>query len=253
MDSTTISTIQAMAEVGFTVICAGLVIFYVVIANKRQNKREEERDKMLTSVVQSVLNQAIHKNEYNQEVDKTAENISNRVYEVIQNLREKSEGSRVSYIAYHNGTRDLVGSHFSQMSCRVESVVSGVPPLQLMMQHIPRAFLLNWCTMIRENKYKAIGWRDVNEIQKEFYQLYEFLKQRDTVAVLGKALLDAEDHVRGFILLEYTYQPNEADFEFAKTIIVEKAIKVAEQLLILDKEQEKCHNYINLIEKDKEG
>lgn len=250
MNQGMLELIKQMSEVGFTLVCAGLVIIYVVWNTKKQEKRDKARDDMLTGLIDTLVNERKKENDYNPSVDRTSEHISNRVYEIIVKLREMTEASRASFISYHNGTRDLLGSHFTQMSCRVESVVNGISPLQLTMQSIPRSFLLNWCSLIRERKEEAIGWLDIEEIRETEFQLYDFFTSRGTKGVLGKAVLDENSHVRGFILLEFTYKPSGEVFEKSKELMHDKSIKVSEQLILLDKEQEKCSGYINLIEKE---
>lgn len=234
MDLGTIEMIKAMSEVGFLVICAGLFVIYGVTMNKRQQKFE---DRLIDKVLGS---------RYSPEMDKTSENITNRIFDILTKLRKSVNGSRASYIAYHDGTRDLAGCHFDQMSCRVESVLDGITPLQLNFQHIPRSFLINWCNMVREQKGVVVGWRDIEELKQSDYALYDFLKNRGTVSVLGKALLDSEDNVRGFLMLEYSYNPSDEDYKKAHECMVDKAIKVGEQLIILDKEQKETEYKSNL-------
>lgn len=230
MNMEMIELIKAMSEVGFLAVCGGLIVLYFIVMNKRQQKFEDR-------LVESVLG-----TRYSPEMDKTGENITNRIYDILTRLRKGVSGSRASYIAYHDGTRDLVGSHFDQMSCRVESVLEGISPMQLNFQHIPRSFLIAWCNMVRENKNTVVGWRNIEEVEANDYALFDFLKTRGTVAVLGKAILDSEDNVRGFLLLEYTYTPRKEDWEKAETCLMDKSIKVGEQLIILDEEQRDVEN-----------
>lgn len=225
MSVETINLIKLMGEVGFLVICAGLVIFFTVSMYKRQQSFEE------------FLIKKFSESKYSPEMDRTCEHITNRIFEVLTNLRKTTDGSRASYIAYHNGTRDLAGSHFDQMSCRVESVLDGVPSLQLNFQRIPRSFLITWCNKIREKKDEVIAYKSVEDIKSEDYTFYDFLKSRGTKAVLGKALLDSEGHVRGFIVLEYNYEPDVSSFNRARNCMRDKAVKVGEELIILDREE----------------
>lgn len=226
MENGTIELIKAMAEVGFLVVCAGLVILFGVSMYKRQQKFE------------ALLIDKITETKYSPEMDKTCEHVTNRIYEILTNLRKSTNGSRASYIAYHNGTRDLAGSHFDQMTCRVESFVDGVSPMQLNFQRIPRSFLIYWCNKIREHKKEVIFYRTIEETREVDNSFYEFLKSRNSEAVLGKALLDSEGHVRGFIVLEYNYKPDDADFEKAKSCMRDKAVKIGEELIILDREEQ---------------
>lgn len=227
--------ISKIAELGFLAVCGGVMILLFWAMTKKQQKYIDEDRKNNQKMMQDLV-RAISR-PYTAEMDKTCEYISSRIYELVDKLRKETSASRAMYVAYHNGTRDLDGAHFDQMSCRVESVTEGVKSTQLAFQRIPRGFLLNWCNKIRENKNQVISIPDIEGIRSDDYSFYEFLHDKDVKAVYGKAILDAEDHVRGFLEIEYTYNPEKVDFDEVNGILITKATKIAEQLLILDKEQ----------------
>lgn len=242
-----ISMIKDMAEIGFIVICAGLVLIFYYQMNKRQQKYIDEDRKNTQNLLNEILTKVIS-SPYSANLDKTSEYISSRVYDLIVKLRKSTECGRAYYMAYHNGTRDLAGSHFDQMSCRVESVVEGVSSVQLNLQHIPRSFLITWCNNIRNHKNEVVAIPDVEVYRSEDYSFYDFLKSRDVATVLGKAVLDSEGNVRGFLIIEYLNQPDEDLLTKAKSCLLDKAIKIGEQLIILDKEQANPDHKVNLLD-----
>lgn len=232
--------ISKMAELGFLAVCGGVLILLFYSMNKKQQRYLDEDRKNNQKMMQDLIN-AISR-PYTAEIDKTCEYISSRIYELVDSLRKETQASRAMYVAYHNGTRDLDGAHFDQMSCRVESVTEGVKSTQLAFQRIPRGFLLNWCNKIREDKNQVISIPDIREIRSDDYSFYEFLNDKDVRAIYGKAILDNENHVRGFLEIEYTYDPDKINFDEVTEILIIKATKISEQLLILDKEQKTAEN-----------
>lgn len=231
-----LAVIKDMAEIGFIVICAGLVILFYYQMTKRQQRYIDEDRKSNQKLLEETLSKLIGSN-YSARIDKTSENISARVHDIIVMLRKSTECSRAYYVAYHDGTRDIAGSHFDQMSCRVESVLEGIKPIQLDFQRIPRSFMITWCNDIRDNKNEVILIDDIESIRSSDYSFYDFLKNRNTQTILGKAVLDSENNVRGFLAIEYINNPGEDLVTKAKSCLIDKSIKVGEQLIILDQEQ----------------
>ncbi len=239
-----LSIINAVAETGFMVVAAGIVLWLYIKNDKDRTKREEEsrkdREKMVEEqeekyselfkyIIEQIKQTACNPTHTPQE-DAVQEKINNRINEVLKNLRDATGAARAVLVRYHNGTYDLVGNSAIKMSITNEADALGIEPLQPQFQNQFKGFLSYWCAEIRDKGYCYINDLEVLLASKE-YTMYEFLVSRGIVNSFGRAVYNNQKQVIGFIAIEY-FTDDHVGLDRLESCLIDKANKISTLLSI---------------------
>nr|DAY14375.1 MAG TPA: hypothetical protein [Caudoviricetes sp.] len=230
--------VKLLQDYSVQLVCSAVVILWFNKIMTSQAKTQNDlmiQNREFMERIFTLLSKANYSQNGIAMEDDTSEFVSERMSDLLDEFRKTYKVSRVYYIAYHNGTRDLKGLHFSQISCRIESVMPGVSPKIHELQSVPRALFLKWSRELKENKGYCVVKVNNGELVKSDPALTDFMKLRSCLSVMGKCITDSENEVRGMLMAEFleniTLIPN---FNMVKEDFTKLGYRISEELIILD-------------------
>jgi len=119
----------------------------------------------------------------------------------LRHLKSDIQADRVLVFQYHNGSHNLNGVDFAKVSCTHEVVKPGLKTVQQELLNLPvSAYItLTECAFGKE----ASCLSSVTKLKAYDSSTYEMLKAHGVKSAIIKPLKDDNDHIFGFILVEF--------------------------------------------------
>ena len=109
------------------------------------------------------------------------------------------------------------------MSMRNEITGPSIKPMQSEFQNVFRNTLSYWCNELAEKGYCYVeDYKSMETIDRSFY---DFMDSRGVNALYGKSIVNNENHIIGFIGIEYMGKP-EVDLDRIEHCLSDKKMKV---------------------------
>ena len=196
---------------------------------KEQKKRNEELQKNYNSIIQDII-KGVSKKHLTPVESKKIGKIEKQINDIINQILQETEASRVCIVKYHNGNKDMTGKSFLKMSMTNEVVNLGVVPMMSDFRDLFRTLLAYWCHEIETKKCCIIS--DVETLKDKDITMYQYLTVRNIEAKYGIGLKDNNDNIIGFLCIEYLSKSN---FDLKKiNKIMAKDFPKIEALVSLD-------------------
>lgn len=255
---------KTIADLGFTVIAAGFVIWELYSLVKRQDKKNNTQEKI------DVENTRLKNERFEQLID-NLEKKQNELYEIIERNQKKTEerydsllakmieylqrphlltaeendrmtkideeidlllektltacdASRVSLIKYHNGGNDMLGNSILKMSMVNEKCAAGITHVQHSFQNQLRSFSTFLIKELNDNGTCFIG--NIEDIKDFDSSLYQYLKQIGVKAKFVRAINDIKNgSVIGYISIDFIRTDN-IDMKQVNRCLNDKKMKI---------------------------
>lgn len=221
-----IESAKAVAELGFLVVCAGLVVLMFWLLFKKMYQREDE----LFENLQNQIVNKITKHTMSEEDNIKMAQIDDEIINYLKKVQEMTQANRVSIMMYHNGGNDSIGNPFPRMSMRYE-VTYSLPRVMEQMKNMFKSYLHEWCKIMDTKQYcEVINYEEAKKISSSFE---EFMRTRRIESLFGIAIRNNNKTTVGFIVIEYK---NKADvkLEQVRHCLHDKQLRI-EALLGLER------------------
>lgn len=190
-----VEVIKLIADVGFTVVAAGVFIFLAIRMFKKQ---------------ETWLNDFIKNTHVTNHPDSKGiaaiEIVNNKIYQEMRGLLNALNADRAYVVLHHNGGVSTSGLFFQKMSCICEVVGQGILPLANDCQQLHRTSYSLLCDEL--NNYGEALLPDTSSLQGKDNFLYQELLRRRAKSAYYRVLKDSNSQTIGFIGIDYCTQNN---------------------------------------------
>ena len=186
---------KEVAQLGVLTICAGIVCFFAVtgifILKKWAEKKLLKENKL----------------EHDEKINKRLK-ITPEVKNVLKELLLHTHAWRAYVFEFHNGKTNLGGLPFLFMSCTYEVLGQTASSQIGARQNMPFTLFDSLITKIMHNEVVTVDTR--NKADDFDMIIYETMKKRGTIILIGTKLLDEHKRVIGFLGIDYCDTPDTA-------------------------------------------
>ena len=217
--------IKLIADAGVSVACSAVLIFVFWKVIERQLKDSEEARKVSDEQNRQILKKLLEYTPYSITPKKYDEDvvIDREINEILKKLFASVNPTRVVLVTFHNGGKDLSGLSFLKMSMRNEVTGPNIKPMQSDFQNVFRNTLAYWCNELAEKGYCYVeNYQDIEKVDRSFY---DFMSARGVTSMYGKSIVNSDNHIIGFIGIEYMSKP-EVDLDRIEHCLNDKKMKV---------------------------
>lgn len=256
--------VSAGADLGFTVLCAGFVLWQLkdMYEKKKQkeasvssrvremeDKRQKRYDELLDDLekkvddfyktlldnqkateakyerlVEKVLNEAQKPHILSEEENKRVTKIDGEINLFLEKALTSTKASRISLVKYHNGGNDMLGNSILKMSMSNEKCAAGVLHLMGNFQNQLRSAFIYWINELDAKGYCFVD--DVEMLQALDGSLYQYLKQAGVKATYAIAIKNTKtDGVIGFLVADYLSK-EDVNMEQIQHCLNDKKLKI---------------------------
>lgn len=232
MDFGTIA--KLVIDAGVSLACSSVLIF---VFYKMITKQMEDSDAVRQASEEQnrkILERLLEYTPYSITPKKYDENIAidKEINSILLKLKSSLNPARAYLVTFHNGGKDLSGLSFLKMSMRNEVTAAGIKPLQSEFQNVFRNTLSYWCNELAENGICFVeNYEDMEKIDASFY---DFMSTRGVNSIYGIAVKSYDNHIIGFIGVEYINKP-EVDLERINHCLSDKKNKIEAVLDLANK------------------
>lgn len=217
--------VKLIADAGVSVACSAVLIFvfWKVIEKQLKDsedarKASEEQNKKILEKLLEYTPYAITPKKYDEDVV-----IDREINDILKKLSDSVNPARAVLVTFHNGGKDLSGLSFLKMSIRNEVTGPNIKPMQSEFQNVFRNTLAYWCNELAEKGYCYVeSYKDMENVDRSFY---DFMSSRGVTGMYGKSIVNNDNHIIGFIGIEYMTKP-EVTLDRIEHCLNDKKMKV---------------------------
>ena len=205
--------LQYISDYGTTTILAAMFLYIILKQQeaklKSDKKREElegreqennrrQSDKLTNAAIES----AMLKIKKSKEELKKADVSIGQIDKLLSQFIEEHSCDRISIMSYHNGTIDLMGNHFSKISCTNQKVRPGISASHDTYKNLFKAFF-HTITSVVDTKGEYY-LEDVETIRETDYGLYNIFVSGGLKGMYAESLHGlCDDTVIGMLTITF--------------------------------------------------
>lgn len=255
--------VKVGADLGFIVLCAGLILFFVWDMYKSKKTKEqqttarvvkmedgrqqqyeeliknlqtkteefysmlkkdrEEMEDKYDKLVQQIIDQMKVPHILSREENEKMTKIDDEINFFLDRVLQICKASRVCLIKYHNGGVDMNGNSILKMSITNEKCAAGVLPIQGNFQNQLRSAFAYWVKQLNDNGYCFI--HNIDNIENVDNSMYQYMKQVGTKAKFGISIQSRDKVPIGYLTIDFMSM-DDINFEQVKHCLEDKKIKI---------------------------
>ncbi|MBQ2639153.1 MAG: hypothetical protein IJF92_00085 [Bacilli bacterium] len=224
-----------IVETGISTVISGLMIYVFYKLIEKQMKDTDKLRQSQDEQSKKILERLLEYTPYTITPKKYDENVAidKEINIILQRLKDSLGSSRAYLVTFHNGGKDLSGLSFLKMSMRNEITAPSIKPLQPEFQNVFRNTLSYLCNELGEKGFCYI--QDYKNLEKADSSFFDFMNSRGVISIYSKAIKDNDNHIIGFIGVEYMSTP-EVNLEQIEHCLTDKKNKIEAILNLVHKE-----------------
>ena len=201
-----LTLVEAINKYGFEVVIAAIFLGIYLRNEYKRSKRAEEESKKRTEDFNNTIDKLFQKlensNHLTLEQESLQATIEQKIDNILEKLRDKTNAGRALLIRYHNGGKDLAGNSFLRFSCTNEKVSTGITSALTELRNQFRSLIGPLYDHLKDHEY--YGFENVISIKEEGHiTMYEFFKSRNVVSSSAMAVRTKKGYNLGFVAIEY--------------------------------------------------
>lgn len=219
------SIVKLITDAGVSVACSAVLIFVFWKIIEKELKESEDARKASEEQNKKILEKLLDYTPYAITPKKYDENviIDREINDVLTRLKDSLNPSRAYLVTFHNGGKDLSGLSFLKMSMRNEVTGPSIKPMQSEFQNVFRNTLSYWCNELAEKGFCYVDdYKVLEQVDRSFY---DFMDSRGVTSLYGKAIMSHDNHIIGFVGIEYMGTP-EVSLDRIEHCLNDKKMKI---------------------------
>jgi hypothetical protein len=225
----------------FIVILVGVLVYILRNNQKTNNQLIDQQRQMVEKLMEGLNRQEEYHTESKKEEEKTPPTepnlvkiflkINSSIKEIIRNIYDDFNASRIAVYVFHNGVYSSHGLPFFKISCISEIVRKNSGVIKHIDAHasMPLQMFDNSISYLSKHGHMLVedSDDDNDEIAKNSPVLCGMLKGNNIKSAAGIALYDNDDNILGILIVEFNEKKDIDFLEKVEKELIEKSPSLA--------------------------